>query len=51
MQKDGWIAAKRGDIQALDRPAMEARVCRCIKVVRKDYEPLLQHVTDAEAVQ
>jgi hypothetical protein len=41
LQKDGWIAAKRGDNQALDKPAMEARVCECNEVVKKNYEPLL----------
>ncbi|WP_230412236.1 Crp/Fnr family transcriptional regulator [Undibacterium hunanense] len=48
LQKDGVIAVRRGHIKVLDRPAMEARVCECYKMVRKEYERLLPPVPDAE---
>jgi DNA-binding IscR family transcriptional regulator len=48
LQKDGLIAAKRGHIQVLDKPAMEARVCECYEVVRKEYERLLPTVPDVD---
>jgi hypothetical protein len=51
LQKDGLIAARRGHIQVLDKPAMEARVCECYEVVRKEYERLLPPVPDADLAE
>ncbi|MFZ6873773.1 Crp/Fnr family transcriptional regulator [Undibacterium sp. Di27W] len=50
LQKDGLIAARRGHIKIIDRPAMEARVCECYEVVRKEYLRLLPPVPDAEPI-
>ena len=41
LQKDGLIHYSRGHIAVLDRPGLEARVCECYAVVKKEYERLL----------
>lgn len=41
LQAAGVIQYNRGRIVVLDRPALEARVCECYSVVRKEYERLL----------
>lgn len=46
LQKDGLICATRGHIKVIDRQAMEARVCECYEVVRKEYQRLLPPVPD-----
>lgn len=43
LQKLGVISYSRGHIKVLDRPAMEARVCECYGVVKKEYDRLLPH--------
>ena len=41
LEKDGLIRYKRGSIIVLDRRRLEARVCECYGVVRREYERLL----------
>ena len=42
LQKAGLIRYRRGRIQILDRRKLEARVCECYAVVRKEYDRLLR---------
>jgi hypothetical protein len=35
------IECRRGHIEVLDRPRLEARACECYGVVRREYERLL----------
>ena len=42
LQADGLIRYSRGHIHVLDRVGIEARVCECYAVVRKEYDRLLQ---------
>ena len=39
----GLIRYARGHITVLDRAALEARVCECYAVVKKEYDRLLPH--------
>ncbi len=41
LQQAGLIHYKRGHITVLDRAELEARVCECYAVVRKEYDRLL----------
>lgn len=41
LQKAGLIRYARGHISVLDRPALEARVCECYAVVKREYDRLL----------
>jgi len=41
LQAAGLIHYRRGRITVLDRPKLEARVCECYAVVKKEYERLL----------
>ena len=41
LQAAGLISYSRGRITVLDRPGLEARVCECYDVVRKEFERLL----------
>ena len=41
LQAEGLIEYRRGRIKVLDRPGLEARVCECYAVVKKEYERLL----------
>jgi CRP-like cAMP-binding protein len=43
LQRLGLIRYARGHIMVLDRPALEARVCECYAVVKKEYDRLLPH--------
>lgn len=43
LQRLGLISYARGHIKVLDRPALEARVCECYSVVKKEYDRLLPH--------
>jgi hypothetical protein len=45
LQRAGLINYSRGKIAVLDRPKMEARVCECYAVVKREYERLLSQVT------
>jgi CRP-like cAMP-binding protein len=41
LQVEGLIEYSRGKITVLDRPRLEARVCECYAVVKKEYDRLL----------
>jgi CRP-like cAMP-binding protein len=41
LQSQGLIEYRRGRITVLDRPGLEARVCECYAVVKREYERLL----------
>jgi len=43
LQRLGLIRYARGHITVLDRAALEARVCECYAVVKKEYDRLLPH--------
>jgi len=44
LQRAGLIKYNRGHITVLDRAGLEARVCECYAVVRKEFERLLPEV-------
>jgi CRP-like cAMP-binding protein len=44
LQDAGLIRYSRGRITVLDRPKLEARVCECYAVVKREYDRLLQAV-------
>ena len=44
LQEEGLIEYSRGRITVLDRPRLEARVCECYGVVKKEYDRLLAAV-------
>jgi CRP-like cAMP-binding protein len=44
LQKAGLITYSRGTITVIDRAGLEARVCECYEVVRKEFERLLPDV-------
>jgi CRP-like cAMP-binding protein len=41
LQRAGLIHYSRGKIIVLDRPGLEARVCECYQVVKKEFDRLL----------
>jgi CRP-like cAMP-binding protein len=41
LQASGLISYHRGLITVLDRPGLEARVCECYEVVRREFARLL----------
>jgi CRP-like cAMP-binding protein len=43
LQRAGLISYHRGHIRVLDRPGLEARVCECYAVVKKEYDRLLNY--------
>jgi len=45
LQAAGLIHYSRGKITIIDRPGLEARVCECYNVVRKEFKRLLPDVT------
>ncbi len=47
LQRAGLIEYSRGRITVLDRPGLEARVCECYEVVRKEFHRLLPDVIPA----
>lgn len=49
LQALGLIHYSRGHITVLDRPGMEARVCECYAVVKKEYDRLLPPKTAGSA--
>ena len=48
LQADGLIDYSRGRIRVLDRGKLEARVCECYAVVKKEYDRLLPPQAAAE---
>jgi CRP-like cAMP-binding protein len=49
LQKDGVILYSRGHIKVLDRKLLEARVCECYGVVKKEADRLLQYQAHVES--
>ncbi len=47
LQAEGLIEYSRGNIRVLDRPRLEARVCECYAVVKREYDRLLPEVATA----
>jgi Mn-dependent DtxR family transcriptional regulator len=45
LQAGGMIHYSRGHISVVDRPKLEARVCECYAVVKREYDRLLPQVT------
>ena len=45
LQDAGLIAYNKGHVTVLNRPGLEARVCECYEVVRKEYARLLPSTT------
>jgi len=45
LQSAGLIQYRRGRITVLDRAGLEARVCECYDVVRREFRRLLPDVT------
>jgi CRP-like cAMP-binding protein len=41
LQKQGLISYRRGHITLLDRPGLEAQVCECYGVVKREYDRLV----------
>ena len=44
LQAAGLIHYSRGKITVLDRPKLEAQVCECYAVVKREYDRLLQQI-------
>jgi CRP-like cAMP-binding protein len=49
LQAEGLIEYSRGRITVLDRDQLEARVCECYAVVKKEYDRLLPHAIASSA--
>lgn len=49
LQKTGCIRYRRGHITVLDRAALEARVCECYAVVKKEHDRLLGDVRNRQS--
>ena len=49
LQSSGIIRYSRGTITVLDRPQLEARVCECYAVVKKEFDRLLNPHSDKQA--
>jgi len=49
LQAEGLIEYSRGRIRVLDRPGLEARVCECYAVVKREYQRLLPYAKAALA--
>ena len=47
LQTEGLIHYSRGKITVLDRPKLEAQVCECYAVVKREYDRLLPEITAA----
>ncbi|HUQ75764.1 MAG TPA: Crp/Fnr family transcriptional regulator [Burkholderiales bacterium] len=47
LEKAGLIHHARGTITVLDRPGLEARVCECYAVVRREYDRILPALVQA----
>jgi Mn-dependent DtxR family transcriptional regulator len=45
LQKARLINYSRGHITVLDRPKLEARVCECYAVVKREYDRLIPSAT------
>jgi CRP-like cAMP-binding protein len=50
LQAEGLIRYSRGNITVLDRQQLEARVCECYSVVKKEYDRLLPEGVPAKSL-
>ena len=50
LQQAGCIRYRRGHISVLDRKGLEARVCECYAVVKKEHDRLLNDVRNRQGV-
>ncbi len=50
LQRAGLIHYHRGQITVQDRPGLEARVCECYHVVKKEYDRLLFSSLDSNSI-
>jgi len=48
LQHAGCISYRRGHITVLDRAGLEARVCECYDVVKKEFNRLLSDVRNRQ---
>ena len=48
LQIAGLIEYSRGSIKVVDRPGLEARVCECYEVVKKEFDRLLPELHSSE---
>jgi Mn-dependent DtxR family transcriptional regulator len=48
LQKAGLIQYSRGRIIVIDRPGLEARVCECYQVVKKEFDRLLPQIIPSD---
>jgi CRP-like cAMP-binding protein len=51
LQDEGLIEYRRGRIRVLDRSRLEARVCECYAVVRREYERLMPYRQESGAAR
>ena len=50
LQVEGLIHYRRGHIEVLNRPQLEARVCECYAVVKTEYDRLLPEIRKASTI-
>lgn len=50
LQQAGLITYRRGHITVLDRPGLEAHVCECYAVVKKEFDRLLHDVQNRQDI-
>ena len=50
LQKAGCIHYRRGQITVLDRAGLEARVCECYAVVKKEHDRLFPEMQTRQAI-
>jgi CRP-like cAMP-binding protein len=51
LQRAGLIKYSRGHIEVLDRPGIEAIVCECYCVVKKEYDRLISDIAHGDPLQ
>jgi len=51
LRKDSVIRHRRGSIELLDRPGLEARLCECYVSIKKDMARLMLDIPDADPRQ
>jgi Mn-dependent DtxR family transcriptional regulator len=50
LQHAGFIRYRRGHITVIDRSGLEARVCECYDVVKKEFNRLLSDVRNRQGI-
>ncbi|GJI87112.1 MULTISPECIES: Crp/Fnr family transcriptional regulator [Duganella] len=51
LQSQGYISSRRGHISVLDRVGLEADVCECYEVVKKEFARLMSDVRQRQGVK